>query len=387
MAAMLSGTLVIEMTEAIAGPTAGQVLSDLGATVIKVENPQGGDSSRRQGDPMLFGSGSLFHMMNRGKRSVAIDLRSVDEVAALRRFIVARADVFLQNLRPGALDRLGLGAETLLRDNPRLVCCNVSGWPAGTASAARPGYDLILQAFSGMLDITGEPDRPASRLGISAIDLTTGLWAAIAIQQALAGVAATGRGGVIETSLLEAATFLMSAQIGQYQFTGRRPQRWGTKLKEFVPLGVYPTADGNVALAAATDKLFAAFATVLGQPELATDDRFRTARVREANRIALDAVITAAMQAHTTAKWLGLLEAAGIPVSPVNSVAELMASPELEECGQIVPVEGMEPLSVVAAPYRMDGRRPPVARRSERLGESTDWFRAELARLSTRRVG
>ncbi len=381
MAIDFSRLVVVEMTEAIAGPTTGQVLSDLGATVIKVENPRGGDSSRRQGDPNLFESGSLFHMMNRGKRSVAIDLQSAGQVARLRRFIGARAQVFLQNLRPGVVARLGLGPETLLRDNPRLVYCAMSGWPARTRSEGKAGYDLILQAFSGMLQITGEPDGPPCRLGVSAIDLTTGLWGAIAILQALARAEATGKGGVIETSLLESAAFLMSAQIGQYQFTGRTPRRWGTGLKEFVPLGVYPAADADIALAAATDKLFAALAAAIGRAEMAADDRFRTVRAREANRAALDAAIAERLRTRPAAEWLALFEAAGVPASPVNSVAELIDSPELEACGQLVAVDGMETLRAVAAPYRTDGQRPPVARRSERLGESTAWFLDEIARL------
>jgi crotonobetainyl-CoA:carnitine CoA-transferase CaiB-like acyl-CoA transferase len=376
--------VVVELTEAIAGPTTGEVFADLGATVIKIENPNRGDTTRHQGEPKLLDSGSLFHVLNRGKRSVGLDLKQERARALLTDFVAAEADVVVQNFRPGAAERLGLGPERITALAPRVVYCSLSGFPQNTPSEHKPGYDLILQAFSGILQTTGEPDRDPVRLGISAIDLTAGLWAVIAILDALIRREATGKGGIVSTSLLESAVFMMSAQIGQFQFSGTLPRRWGTGLKEFIPLRVYPTKDGMIALAAATDKLFGRLGPALGVPGLADDGRFDTLRNREKNRVELDRLIEARLATETTRKWLEVFDRASIPVSPVNSVRDLLESAELNASGQLVSLDGMEGFKVVAAPYRIDGVRPVAARRSERLGESTAWFAERAVRKRER---
>jgi len=313
MALDLRKLVVVELTEAIAGPTTGEVLADLGASVTKIESPQRGDSTRHQGEPKLFESGSLFHILNRGKRSVALDLTRERERALLTEFIVTQVDVVVQNFRPGAADRLGFGPERLTALAPRLVYCSLSGFPQGTPSEHKPGYDLILQAFSGILQTTGEPDRDPVRLGVSAIDLTAGLWAVIAILDALIRRESSGKGGIISTSLLESAVFMMSAQIGQFQFSGKDPQRWGTGLKEFVPLRVYPTKDGVIALATATDKLFRSLGVAFGKPELADDARFCTLRSREKNRVELDRLVEEHLRTATTREWLDRFNRVSIP--------------------------------------------------------------------------
>jgi crotonobetainyl-CoA:carnitine CoA-transferase CaiB-like acyl-CoA transferase len=247
------GITVVELGSSLAGPYAARILADLGAQVIKVEHPKDGDVSRKWGPPLPDGGSAAYHAVNMGKQSITVDMTDADDLARLRRLIVAQADVVLQNLKPGAAARYGLGADALRQDAPRLIYCNIGAFGKSGPLSGLPGYDPLMQAFSGITSLTGEPDRPPSRVGVSLIDLGTGMWAAIAIVSALFRRAATGEGAVVDVSLLETGIGWLTMALGEYGATGVAPQRNGLKGPIVAPNNGFATADGVLVIVAATD--------------------------------------------------------------------------------------------------------------------------------------
>ncbi|MFO1188306.1 MAG: CoA transferase [Alphaproteobacteria bacterium] len=377
----LTGITVIEITENIAGPQCGQILADLGATVIKIENPAaGGDSTRRIGGPRQYGASSMFHMQNRNKRSLAIDLKDPAQVARLKTFIVERADVLVQNLRTGVIDRLGLGAAGLRALKPSLVHCSLGAFTKGGPNEHKGGYDILMQGYCGLLSLTGESDRPPSRIGVSAIDTMTGVFSAIGIVSALYERTRTGQGATINTSLYEVAMSMIANPYGQYRSTGELAKRAGGRLPGTVPLQPFAASDGLVVIACANNRLFTKLADALGHPEWARDPRFAEPADRDRNADALQDLIEGVLRTRTCKHWVDALDKAGIPCGPVHDLAEVAVDPETKASGIIGTAPGRPDLELILSPLSFDGKRPGVTRGAPELGE----FNAEFDKIASR---
>jgi formyl-CoA transferase/CoA:oxalate CoA-transferase len=357
----LSGSHVVDVTSSLAGPTATQLLAALGADVVKVE-PLGGDHARAWGPPFLDGEGAMFLASNAGKRSLAVDLGDErGREVALR--LADRADVFVQSLRPGAAERHGLGPDELRERNSRLVYCSIGAFGAHGPLSGQPGYDPLLQAASGIMSVTGEDGRPPVRVGVSLIDLGTGVWAALGVLAALYERERTGAGRTVEVSLYETALSQLSYQLVGYLGTGVVPGREGSAFSQIAPYQVFPTLDGELMIVAGNDKLFAALCDVLGVPDLTVDPRFLTNPDRVANRPDLLALLEERTRGRETAELLEALVAAGVPVSPVHDVGEAARHPQTEALGIL---QQLGDIVTVAAPLSADGERlrhhaPPPA--------------------------
>jgi formyl-CoA transferase/CoA:oxalate CoA-transferase len=342
----------VDVTSSLAGPTATQLLAALGADVVKVE-PLSGDHARAWGPPFLNDEGAMFLAANAGKRSLAVDLGDGRGREIVRR-LVERADVFVQSLRPGAAERHGLGAAELRARNPRLVHCSIGAFGARGPLSGQPGYDPLLQAASGIMSVTGEDGRPPVRVGVSLIDLGTGVWAALGVLAALYERERTRVGRTLEVSLYETALSLLSYQLVGYLGTGVVPGREGSAFSQIAPYQVFPTRDGELMIVAGNDKLFAALCDVLDIAELAGDPRFLTNPDRVANRPALLGLLEARTRERASAELLAALVAAGVPASPVHDVGEAARHPQTEALGIL---QQLGDFVTVAAPLSADGER------------------------------
>jgi crotonobetainyl-CoA:carnitine CoA-transferase CaiB-like acyl-CoA transferase len=364
--------VVIELGHSVAAPFAGQVFADLGAEVIKVEK-QGGDDARKWGPPFVEGASATFQALNRSKRSVVCDLRSTTDREALIALVRDRADVVLQNLRPGQVAEVGLDGPALLRLKPSLVYCNVGAFGRGGPLKDRPGYDPLMQAFGGVMATTGEPGRPSVRVGPSIIDMGTGMWAVIGILAALRERAATGKGAIVDVSLFETATTWVSLLAGQYLASGESPGKQGSGANGIVPYKAYATRDGEIVISAGSDGLFRKLARVVGHPEWGDDPRFIDNPARVAHQQLLYGMLDEIMLGRDTAEWMERLESAGIPCSPVQSVAQMVNHAQTAALGllQPVPDSGMRYLGL---PLSIDGERPRSRTRPPAIGEHTTEF-------------
>lgn len=324
----LEGIRVADFTRLYAGPFCTMLLGDLGADVVKVEEPGPGDAIRAQGPPFHHGHGMSFLAANRNKRSVAIDLRK-PEGRAVAHGLALHADVVVENFRPGVMDRLGLGYERLAAANPRLVYAAISGFGPDGPHRDRGAFDLTIQAEGGYMSITGERDGSPIKLGTSAFDLIAGLYAKGAIVAALLQRTHTGRGQRVDTSLLEAqVTFLVNAAM-EYLITGEPPVKWGSEHPQVVPYKAFRTADGWLVVGAGVQALFESFVKVLGRPDLLADERFATLAARVEHRDHVYAVLEAEVARWDTAGLSARLDEAGVPCSPVNDMARVFAHPQV----------------------------------------------------------
>lgn len=365
---IFDGITVVELGSSIAGPYAAKVLADMGARVVKVEHPKGGDASRQWGPALPDGGSAAYHAVNMGKLSVTVDMTDAGDLARLKALIVDRADVVLQNLKPGAADRYGLGAAALREASPRLIYCNIGAFGNAGPLGGLPGYDPLMQAFSGITSLTGERDRPPSRVGVSLIDLGTGMWAAIGIIAALYRRAATGAGAVVDVSLLETSIGWMTLALSEYGATGEAPRRNGLKGPIVAPNNGYETADGLLVIVVGTDAQFARLCAVLGDADMAGDPRFATTADRFANEAEMSRRITGILRADTRDAWSARLNEAGIPNAPVQSVAEIAAHPQTEALG-ILRMSDDNPIRFVGLPLGIDGVRPRAGGHAPDLGE------------------
>jgi crotonobetainyl-CoA:carnitine CoA-transferase CaiB-like acyl-CoA transferase len=367
----LKDCVIVEIGGSVAAPFAGQILSDLGADVIKIERPEG-DDARRWGPPFADGSGAGFHSLNRGKRSAVVELRDPVQRERLLRFINARADVVLQNLRPGQVDELGLGASALRSSKPSLIYCNVGAFGRRGPLSARPGYDPLMQAFGGIMSVVGEPGRPPVRVGPSIIDMGTGLWSVIGILSALARRRETGEGAVVDTSLFETSVSWMMYFVPNYILSGEITQPQGSGSPGIAPYGAFPTNDGWLVIGAGNDGLYQKLCPALGHPEWVTDARFTSNALRVGNRTVLNALISERTAQRSTAQWELTLEVAGVPCAPIQNIAQMIEHEQTRALGMIREVAGHVNLRQVMLPMSIDDIRPEPRHGAPRLGEHTD---------------
>ncbi len=376
MTGPLQGLRVLELGQVLAGPFAGAIFADLGAEVIKLERPDGGDDARRMGPAFGGGPGSdgadalIFHVFNRGKQSVALDLKSADGLAAFER-LATSADIFVHNLRPDVPRALGLDGPALCARHPRLVYCEISAFGHTGPMALQPGYEPLIQAFSGLSATNGGPDDPSMRSGASLCDQGTGMWAVIGALALLQRRQHTGRGGIVSASLLETALVWNGQKADALVNEGRQPERHRSGHPGFAPYEAFETFDAPLLICCGNDRLFAKLAQALGQPDWATDERFATNRARLTHKALLFEFLTPLLQSRPRADWLALLEAAGVPCAPIHSLPQALAHPQVQALSLLQPVPGdtgQTPLSLTALPLSIDGLRPAHRSRAPALG-------------------
>ncbi|MQA75552.1 MAG: CoA transferase [Solirubrobacterales bacterium] len=372
--AALGGVLVADFSRVLAGPLATMTLGDLGADVVKVE-ALAGDETRGWSPPAAGdGSATYFLAVNRNKRSIALDLTDAgDRRLALE--LAGRADVMVDNFKPGGLARLGLDPDALREANPRLVHCSITGFGAG-AGASLPGYDPLVQALSGLMSITGPAGGEPAKVGVALVDVIAGLGAAVAILAALAARERTGAGQRIEVDLLSSALAALVNQASGYLNAAAIPARLGNVHPSIEPFATYEAADGPLMICAGNDRQFAALAGALGAPELAADPRFETNPSRVANRAELRRLIEARLGGETVAEWAERLREAGVPAGPVNDVAGAF---ELAEALGLAPVDELDGVRTVSSPLGLRATPPATRRRPPRLDEHGAEIRAWLA--------
>lgn len=363
---------VVELGHSVAAPFAGQIFGDLGARVIKIEKREG-DDARKWGPPFWEGASATFQSLNRGKQSVVCDLRSERERAALADFICERADIVLQNLRPGQVEELRLDAATLRARSSALIYCNMGAFGRSGPLKERPGYDPLMQAFGGVMSTTGEAGRPAVRVGPSIVDMGTGMWAVIGILAALRERASTGQGATVDVSLFETSSSWVSLLAAQYLASGESPGKQGSGANGIVPYKAYATRDGEVVVAAGSDGLFRKLAAVVGHAEWIEDVRFVDNPARVRNQGELYRMLDAILLTADTNDWVERLEAAGIPCSPVQSIQQMVEHPQTAALGLVQDVPGSA-MRLVGLPLSFDGRRPQPDAPPPALGEHTDSF-------------
>jgi crotonobetainyl-CoA:carnitine CoA-transferase CaiB-like acyl-CoA transferase len=377
----LAGLKVLELARILAGPWAGQLLADLGADVVKVERPQGGDDTRGWGPPFVARamgdhlSAAYFHSCNRGKRSIAADFESPEGQAVVRR-LAAHADVVVENFKVGGLKKYGLDYESLQALNPHLVYCSVTGFGQDGPYASRAGYDFMIQGMGGIMDLTGDPDGEPQKVGVAYADIFTGVYAVAGILAALRRRDATGTGAHLDMALLDVQTSVLANQAMNFLASGDTPRRMGNAHPNIVPYQVFPVADGHVIVAVGNDGQFARFAAVLGEPALAQDERFCTNAGRVGHRADLVPHLTRLTLAFTRRELLEALETKGVPAGPINSVADVFADPQVIARGMRIdlpaPAAADGTIPSVRSPIVVDGERMAAPRPSPRLGEHTD---------------
>ncbi|MER8696025.1 CoA transferase [Mesorhizobium opportunistum] len=383
----LKGVRVVELARILAGPWAGQLLADLGADVIKVESPDGGDDTRKWGPPFVMShdgenlSAAYYHSCNRGKRSIAIDFSTPEGAETVRR-LVATSDVLIENFKLGGLRKYGLDHDSLRKTNPRLVYCSITGFGQDGPYAPRAGYDFIIQAMAGMMSITGEAGREPQKAGVAISDIFTGLYSVIAIQAALRHAEQTGEGQHIDMALFDTQISALGNQNLNYLVSGKSPVQMGNAHMNIAPYEVVPVRDGHIILAVGNDGQFAKFCAAIGLDELPANPDFATNPARVANRVKLREHMIEALKSWDRDPLLAKLEAASVPASPINTIGQMFADPQTIARGMRLDLDDGHGnrLPSVRAPMVMSGTPLVYERPSPRLGEHTQEILAELER-------
>ena len=331
----LDGVTVLDLTRVLSGPYCTMMLADMGARVIKIEQPGKGDDTRAWGPPFQEGESSYFLSINRNKESVTLNLKHPDGRRILDA-LIARADVLVENFRPGTLDRMGLGYADLAARRPDLVYCSISGFGQTGPRRREPGYDAVLQGEGGLMSITGERDGPGYRLGVAIADIASGMFSAYGIAVALLARHRTGRGQLVDVAMLDAVAALLTYQAGIYFATGKAPERLGNRHPTITPYETLEAADGELVVAAGNDQLWRTFCGVIGLEALAEDPRFRTNRDRVSARGELRALLVERLRTRPAAEWLAELKAAGVPCGGVRDLEQLFADPQIIERAMVV---------------------------------------------------
>ncbi len=366
----LSDLTVVEIGHTVAAPYAGMILAELGANVIKIEAPDGGDYSRGMPPFREDGTSSMYQSLNRGKRSVVIDMKNKEEARLLRDLILEDADVLIHNLKFGAMEKLGFGAEELCAKKPSLVYCNVGAFGHTGPLRERPGYDPLMQAYAGIMSIMGEDLRPPVRVGVSITDMAAGLWAVIGIQAACREQALTGRGGVIDTSLFETALYWLTVQYASFDASGAVPKREGSGVAMMVPYQAFESLDSHLMVAAGNDNNFQRLCLAVDRPDLMDDPRFALNRDRVSNRAEIVMILADIFKRKSTNDWLRILEAANVPCSAINTVDQLVDDPQAQALG-IFQKSPDGNGTILGLPLSFNTVRPPFRTAAPRLGEHT----------------
>jgi crotonobetainyl-CoA:carnitine CoA-transferase CaiB-like acyl-CoA transferase len=377
----LEGLKVLELARILAGPWVGQLLADLGADVVKVERPGAGDDTRGWGPPFIEGadgddlSAAYFHSCNRGKRSIAVDFETPEGQELVRK-LAAHADVVIENFKVGGLKKYGLDYESLKAVNPRLVYCSITGFGQTGPYATRAGYDFMIQGMGGIMDLTGDPDGEPQKIGVAFADIFTGVYSVVGVLAALRRRDQTGQGAHLDMALLDVQTSVLANQAMNYLASGKSPRRMGNAHPNIVPYQVFPVADGHVIVAVGNDGQFARFSAVLGRPELAQDDRFKTNAGRVSQRAELVPILTELTLKTTRDALLSALERQGVPAGPINTVEDVFADPQVIARGMRIDLAATAAkagaIPSVRSPIVMDGHPMAASRSSPRLGEHTD---------------
>ena len=372
----LDGITVIELGHSVAAPYACEILGDLGADVIKIEKADG-DDARSWAPPYWGTMSATFQSLNRNKRSVVVNLKDRAERDRLRRLIVERADVVVSNLRPGSAADFGLDGDTLRRAKPALIYCNIGAFGAKGPLNNRPGYDPLMQAFGGLMSVTGEPAQRPVRVGTSIIDMAAGMWAVIGVLAALLAQRDAGRGSTVDTSLYETALGWMCYHAANFQASGELPRQQGSGAAMIVPYRGYVSKDGFIVIAAGNDRLFASLARLLGHPEWIDDPRFRSNPDRVRNQDVLYRRIEELIPARTNREWAAILDEAGVPNAPMQTIAEVLDHPQTKALGMLQ-ASPQGDITLFGLPLSFDGVRPAFRRPPPVLGAHTGEILGEL---------
>ena len=369
----LQGVTVLDLTRVLSGPYCTMLLADMGARVIKVERPGRGDDTRAWGPPFVAGESAYFLSINRNKESVTLDFKQQDGRALLDR-LIARADVLVENFRPGTMRRLGLDYEALAAQHPRLIYASISGFGQNGPKRDRPGYDAVVQAEGGLMSVTGSADGPPFRLGVAIADLVSGLLAAQGITLALYARERTGRGQHVDVGMLDGVAALLSYQAGIFFATGEAPPRMGNRHPTIVPYETFETSDGEFVLAVGNDDQFRRFCGVAGLAAVAADERFATNPGRVLHYATLRPQLAAALRRRTRAEWIDALTAAGVPCGSVRDVKEVLTDPHLEARRMIEYVEhaAAGTIRVLGVPIKLSETPGRIRTAPPTLGEHTE---------------
>ncbi len=382
----LAGIRVLDLTRVLAGPFCSMLLGDMGAEIIKLEEPGKGDDTRTW-PPFLGGEATYFLSVNRNKKSLTLNLKTSEGQQILRK-LIRRSDVLVENFRPGTMERLGFGYEALRRTHPGLIYCSISGFGESGPEASRPGYDLIVQGESGLMDLTGFADGPPVKVGTSIADLVAGMAAAHGIVLALYARQKTGKGQKVEVAMLDVMASLLTYQAGIYFGTGQRPTRRGNQHPSIVPYEVFKAADAYITVGVANNSLWERFCQALGRPELARDPRFETEAQRVANREALIPFLNGLLEERPAAEWLERLDKAGVSAGRIKPVAEVCESAHLKARGMIValPHPKAGTVTVFGVPIRLWTTPGAVVAPPPLLGQHTEEILTRLLKMSRAKI-
>jgi crotonobetainyl-CoA:carnitine CoA-transferase CaiB-like acyl-CoA transferase len=375
----LDGIKVLDLSRILAGPYASQILADHGAEVWKVEIPGKGDDTRAFGPPFQNGESAYFMSVNRNKRSMTVNMKDPDGIQIVRE-LAAKADVLLENFRPGALDKLGLDYDSAHKLNPKLVYCSVSGFGQTGPWASKPGYDLAIQGMGGIMALTGDPDGQPMKVGTSIADLISGIYAAQGILLALVARTRTGQGQRVDVSMLDGQVSLLTYQAGIYFAGDRAPRRKGNQHPTICPYETFPTSDGYINLAVGNDKLWVSFCKLIGRDDLAGNPSFATNPKRVAHRDLLFPILSEVFLRKTTAEWITAFEAAGVPAGPIFEVEQVLELEQVKSREMVVEMQHKKagPIKLTGVPIKLSDTPPAIKTPPPVLGEHTDEILASV---------